>query len=149
MKNDVMEKLPPIEKVFEAWTAIEDNRVSMNENYANVSSSDGAKRYVVKFAGNLYSSDDNATYWRGYAGYPVLAVMMLRGVLPFDRSEAELWRGVNWKEINTRFKNDYAKAVAEVAAQRDINLPEAYKAAEEVINHLRQLDITIKRKITL
>ena len=142
-----MEKLPPIEKAFEAWTAIVDNRVTLHENHADVSSSDGTKGYTVKFDGNTYSSDDNATYWRGYAGYPVLAVLMLKGLLPSDRREAELWRGVNWKEINTRYKNDYAKAVAEVAARRHIDLKQSYKAAQEVIDKLRNLDIKIKRKI--
>lgn len=142
-----MEKLPPIEKVFEAWTAIDDNRISLHENHADVASSDGTKGYKVKFDGNTYSSDDNATYWRGYAGYPVLAVLMIKGVLPFDREEAELWRGVNWKEINSRYKNDYAKAVAEIAAQRHIDLTQSYKAAQKVIDLLRNLDIKIKRKI--
>lgn len=147
-KSIFMEKLPPIEKVFEAWTAIADNRVTMGEHHADVSSSDGTKGYTVKFDGNTYSSDDNATYWRGYAGYPVLAVLILKGVLPYDRQQAELWRGVNWKEINTRYKNDYAKAVEEVAALRHINLNGSYKAAHEVIDLLRNLDIKIKRKIS-
>lgn len=143
-----MEKLPPVEKVFEAWTAIVDDRISMYKNHADIESSDGTKGYTVKFEGNRYSSDDNATYWRGYAGYPVLAVLMLKGILPFDRKEAEQWRGVNWKEINTRYKNDYAKAVAEIAGQRNLDLKEAYKKAEDVIDVLKKLDIQIKRKIS-
>ena len=142
-----MEKLPPVEKVFEAWTAIVDNRISLHEHHADVESSDGSKGYVVKFDGNTYSSDDNATYWRGYAGYPVLAVLMLRGVLPLDLTEAKLWKEVNWKEINTRYKNNYSKAVAEVAGQRGIDLDKSYKGAETVIDSLRKLDIKIKRKI--
>lgn len=142
-----MEKLPPVEKVFEAWTAIADGRVSIHENHADVESSDGSKGYVVRFDGNTYSSDDNATYWRGYAGYPVMVVLMLKGTLPFDRQEAELWHDINWKEINTRYRNDYSKAVAEVCEHRHINLEEAYKSAEKVIEALGRLDIKIKRKI--
>lgn len=142
-----MEKLPPVEKVFEAWTAIVDNRIKIYENHADVESSDGTKGYVVKFDGNTFSSDDNATYWRGYAGYPVLALLMKKGILPFDREEADLWRDVNWKEINTRYKNNYSKAVAEIASQRNIDLEESYRAADAVIEALKQLDIRIKRKI--
>ena len=142
-----MEKLPPIEKVFEAWTAIDDDRVKLHENHADISSSDGTKGYVVRFDGNCYSSDDNATFWRGYAGYPVLAVLMLQGRLPFDKEEAELWRGVNWKEINTRFRNDYAKAVREVAEERHIDLAKSYEAAVAVIELLKTLPLEIKRKI--
>ena len=142
-----MDKLPPVEKVFEAWTAIVDGRVTLCDNHADVASSDGAKGYTVRFNGNRYSSDDNATFWRGYAGYPILAVMMLQGKLPLDMAEARRWQNVNWKEINTRFKNNYARAVEEVAHSRDINLSEAYGAAQKVVEALEQSDIEIKRKI--
>lgn len=142
-----MDKLPPIEKVFEAWTAIDDHRVSLHEDHAEVASSDGTKGYTVRFDGDRYSSDDNATYWRGYAGYPVIAVLMLQGRLPLDREEAERWRDVNWKEINTRFRNNYAKAVAETAQARGIDLNAAYKAAERVMETLRNLPLEIKRKL--
>lgn len=144
-----MEKLPPVEKVFEAWTAIVDGRVSLFEHHADVESSDGSKGYVVRFDNNCYSSDDNATFWRGYPGYPVLAVLMLQGRLPFDRNEALLWQGVNWKHINTRFKNDYAEAVKEVARERNINLQDSYSAADVVMKALNSLDIIIKRKIKI
>lgn len=142
-----MKKLPPVEKVFEAWTAIADGRVSLFEDHADVSSSDDTKQYIVRFKGNLYSSDDNATYWRGYTGYPVLAVLMLQGRLPFDKTLAEQWHNVNWKEINTRFRNNYVQATEEVARERDINLSSSYEAAEKVINTLKLLDIEVKRKI--
>lgn len=142
-----MIKLPPVEKVFEAWTAIVDGRVTLHDGYADVASSDGSKGYVVRFDGDLYSSDDNATYWRGYPGYPVLAVMMLQGRLPFDGAEAGKWDNVNWKEINTRYKNNYKKAVEEVAASRDINLDQSYIEAEKVMSALNQTSVVIKRKI--
>lgn len=142
-----MEKLPPKEKVFEAWTAIVDGRIEMHDGYADVSSSDGTKGYTVRFSGDLYSSDDNATYWRGYAGYPVIAVLMLQGLLPFDKVEAEQWKGINWKALNTRHKNRYAAAVEEEARERGIDLKEADKAAEEVMKALASLPVTIKRKI--
>lgn len=142
-----MEKLPPVEKVFEAWTAIVDDRVRLFANHADVDSSDGTKGYVVRFDGDRYSSDDNATFWRGYAGYPVLAVMMLQGRLPFDKKEAEKWRDVNWKAINTRYRNNYAKAVEEIAREWNIDLKNSYTAAENVLESLKQQNIQIKRKI--
>lgn len=142
-----MEKLPPIEKVFEAWTAVADGRVDLHGDHAYVSSSDGTKGYTVRFDGNRYSSDDNATYWRGYAGYPVLAVLMLQGKLPYVGAEAEKWSGINWKELNTRHKNNYAKAVEEAARERGIDLTAAYKDAEGVTDALRQLDLEIRRKV--
>ena len=142
-----MKKLPPIEKVFEAWTARADNRVDLTDNSATVSSSDGTKSYKVNFRDNLYSSDDNATFWQGYPGYPVIAVLMLQGKLPLDRAEADLWKDINWTELNKKNKNNYAKAVKEVADLRGINLDEAYEAAQKVMEALTELPIEIKRKI--
>ena len=42
-----MQKLPPIEKFYEAYSALADDRVNMGENEATVTSSDGAKAYKV------------------------------------------------------------------------------------------------------
>ncbi|MCH5225208.1 MAG: hypothetical protein J1D77_04375 [Muribaculaceae bacterium] len=142
-----LKKLPPIEKVYEAWTALADDRVNMHEGYADVSSSDGEKAYVVRFADNRYTSDDNATYWQGYPGYPVLAVMMLQGKLPYDEKEAQLWKNINWTQLNKQYKNNYAKAVEAVAHDRGINLSEATEKVTRVIETLQQLPIEIKRKL--
>ena len=64
-----MEKLPPIEKVYEAWSAVADGRVALHpdERRAAIASSNGAKTYTVAWNenGSTYSSNDNATYWQG------------------------------------------------------------------------------------
>lgn len=144
-----MKKIPPIEKVYEAWTALADKRVKLHldEGYADVSSSDGEKHYVVRFADDKYSSDDNATYWQGYPGYPVIAVMMLRGQLPYNEKEASLWKGINWNQLNKKYKNNYAKAVEEVALERGIDQEQSAKEAERVMDALKLLPIEIKRKV--
>ena len=143
-----MTKLPPLEKVYEAWTALSDGRVKLNDDAtATIDSSDSSKHYTVRFSGDIFSSNDNATFWQGYPGYPVIAVLMLQGRLPYDKEEAQLWRDVNWKEINTRFKNKYAEAVAEIDAQRDIDLKKSNEAARNVLEALEKLGIVIKRKI--
>ena len=142
-----MKKLPPIEKVYEAWTALADHRVTMHDGTADVKSSDGEKSYIVRFSGDMYSSDDNATYWQGYAGYPVIAVLMLQGKLPYDQEEAELWKNINWTELNNRYKNKYAEAVKEVALERNINQYKSSEAARKVMAALEQLPLVIKRKL--
>lgn len=142
-----MEKMPPIEKVYEAWTALADDRVDLKEGYADVSSSDGEKSYVVRFNGDQYSSDDNATFWQGYPGYPVIAVLMLQGKLPYDKEEAELWKNINWTELNKLHKNKYAQAVEEIGGERGIDLRKSKEAAEKVMRALEALPIEIKRKI--
>lgn len=139
--------MPPVEKVYEAWTAIVDNRVTLHDDYATVTSSDGTKHYTIKYSGSLYSSDDNSSYWQGYPGYPVIAVLMLQGKLPYDKEEAEKWKNVNWKEINTKFKNKYSAAVKAVAEEKGINLETAERASGKVMEALSKLDIEIKRKI--
>ena len=142
-----MKKPTPIEKIFEAWTALADNRVHLHDDYADVSSSDGEKTYVVRFKGDQYSSDDNATFWQGYPGYPVIAVLMLQGKLPYDKEEAKLWSHINWTQLNKSFKNNYAAAVEEAAKTHDIDLQKSYKRAQNVMNKLQSLPLEIKRKI--
>lgn len=141
--------MPPIEKVYEAWTAVADGRIQLSADRAELPSSDGAKHYIVRFSGDQYSSDDNATFWQGYPGYPVIAVLMLQGKLPLDREEADLWKGINWTELNKRHKNNYASAVEEVERQRGIDADKASAAAREVMTALENLPIVIKRKIKI
>lgn len=128
----IMKKLPPEEKIYEAWTAVADGRVHIDEgsSEATVMSSDGSRCYTVRWNSerSVYQSDDKATMWQGYAGYPVISVMMLQGILPLDRTIAELYRDVNWKRLNTEYKRNYAAAVAETEAIRNIDPEEPLKA---------------------
>lgn len=142
-----MKKMPPVEKVYEAWTAVTDERVALYADHAVVMSSDGSKEYHVRWSGDMISSDDNATYWQEYPGYPVIAVLMMRGILPLDIEEANLWSGVNWHLLNDRFRRDYAAAVAHVATERHIDLQTSAQAAQRVMDTLAALPITIRRKI--
>jgi hypothetical protein len=109
-------KLPPIIKVYEALGAIADGRVRIADaRHATVASSDGRKTYDVEVEGRTISSNDNASYWQGYLGYPAIAVLIARGELSFPRETAEALRGIPWKELNQRFRNDYARTLAEVS----------------------------------
>ena len=101
----------------------------------------------MKWSGDQYSSNDNATFWQGYPGYPVIAVLMLLGKLPYDKAEADLWKNINWTLQNKKFRNNYAEAVADVAKSRNINLEKSYEAAKKVMEALNSLPIEIKRKI--
>ena len=144
-----MEKLPPLAKVFEAWSALADGRVALDDDKRNaaVASSNGEKAYTVTWSedGAAYSSNDNATYWQGYAGYPVIAVLMKQGRLPFDRAVAEGFAHVDWSELNERHKRDYAAAVHEVVEERELDAAQVEAAAHEVLDALAALDATVKR----
>ena len=83
----------------------------------DVVSSEGAKTYRVELSadGREISSNDNASYWQGYLGYPAIAVLMSRGTLRASAAAMRALAGIPWKELNRRFKNDYARTTAEVA----------------------------------
>ncbi|MDF1493179.1 hypothetical protein [Caproiciproducens sp. CPB-2] len=140
-------KLPPIEKLYEAYSAIADGRVSLREGEAEVVSSDGSKAYKVVWQGNTYSSGDNATYWQGYPGYPILAVLMLQGKLPMNPEIAGCFRGINWRCLNAKHRADYASAAAEVFQKQ---IPEAKAEAiretvRQAYEELKKLELTVKR----
>jgi hypothetical protein len=107
-------KLPPRAKIYEALSAIADARVTtLGGNVAEVVSSGGDKTYRVEWSDDLtgITSNDNASYWQGYMGYPILAVLMMLGKLKFNKETARRLAGIHWKEINKKFKRDYNKAV--------------------------------------
>ncbi len=141
----MMDKLPPLEKIYEAYSAIADGRVFMHPDYAEVFSSDRKKSYTVSFDGIVYASDDNATYWQGYAGYPVLAVLFLQGRLKYKRETAMLFEGVNWNALNKKHQRDYHAAVKQVMEERNLDEEAIAKEAEEIYESLAKLDIVVKR----
>ena len=139
-------KLPPRAKVYEALGAVADGRVEETGGVWRVTSSDGSKRYTVRYDGQTVSSDDNATYWQGYAGYPVVAVLMVKGVVSHDPEVAALLQGVAWKRINQKHTNDYGKALAEI---REAYSDEAWRRIEAEVDgvskRLASLDLTLQR----
>ena len=144
-----MRKLPPPEKAAEAYSAIADGRVTLfaAEERAEVISSDGEKKYAVAWRGNVYTSTDNATRWQGYAGYPVLAVLMLQGRLPLDREVAALFSGINWTELNRTHRRDYAAALDAVVRARNMDAAAVRAAMDQVFERLSALDVEIRRSL--
>ena len=113
-------RLPPRSKVYEALTALADGRVKVvGPGLATVTSSAGDKTYTVEWTddGATITSSDNASYWQGYAGYPILAVLMTLGTLRVDERVAEQLAGIDWHDLNRRFRRDYDAAVAYALSQ--------------------------------
>ena len=111
--------MPPLAKVYEALSAVADGRVTLTgETAAEVLSSERDKTYTVKWSadGRSVTSNDNATRWQGYIGYPIIAVLLQSGRLPFDRAAAEALGGVPWHALNQQYKRDYDAAVEHVLA---------------------------------
>jgi hypothetical protein len=123
-------KLPPKAKVYEAMSAVAGGRVRIvSGNKARVLSSDGTREYTVTWDddGRRYTSNDNASYWQGYAGYPIIAVLLATGTIDYDPATARPLAGVPWKRVNDRFRRDYEAAVAAVV--RDMEAQGADGAA--------------------
>lgn len=146
-----MEKLPPIEKIYEAYSALADNRIHMGETSAEVTSSDGTKSYKVAWKDNTYSSTDNASFWQGYAGYPVIAVLILQSKLTADSAIFTYFSGVNWNSLNKKHKRDYRAALLEVFAEKQLpqeNIDRIEAITQQIFEQLRQLDLKIVRKLS-
>ncbi|WFO75534.1 hypothetical protein J4526_01150 [Desulfurococcaceae archaeon MEX13E-LK6-19] len=96
---------PPRIKVLEALGAIADGRIKVRNDEAEVVSSNGERVYrvIVSRDGRVYSND-NGTYYRGYVGYPIIAFLMLKGILPYDEKISKALAGIPWKELNETYK---------------------------------------------
>jgi hypothetical protein len=138
-------KLPPIVKVYEALGAIGDGRVRIEDSrVAFVTSSDASKTYEVETSadGREIASNDNASYWQGYLGYPAIAVLLARGMYRPPANVTDALAGVAWKELNRKFKNDYAKTIAQVEneLEQSGHDPDAVRSeAEAVLSFLATL----------
>lgn len=110
-------EIPPRAKVYEALTAVASKHVHLiDETSAEVVSSNKKKTYQVQWSadGSAITSNDNASYYQGYLGYPILAVLMKLERLAYDQQVAEWLAGIEWKRINVQFKNNYERAVDHV-----------------------------------
>jgi len=56
-------------------------------------------------------ANDNGSYWKGYLGYPSIAFLFKIGLLEFRPNLANLLKGIHWKDINQKFKNDFGKTL--------------------------------------
>jgi hypothetical protein len=116
-------KQPPKAKVYEAFSAVADGRVHMTEpGTATVVSSGGDRSYDVEWSGAVgdgmtITSNDNASYWQGYAGYPIIAVLLALGALHADETAVASLAGIDWHALNERFRRDYDAAVAQALEQ--------------------------------
>lgn len=102
-------RLPPRIKVLEALGAVADGRVELGDSGANVISSSRNKTYEVRFdsRANRITSNDNATFYVGYLGYPVVAYLFAAGLLAYDSVLATHFESIHWKALNTKLGNDY------------------------------------------
>lgn len=108
-------KPPVLAKVYEALGAVLDGRVRLlTQDSAEVRSSGGDKAYKVTWSEGWIRSNDPSSTFHSTVGYPIIAVLLANGVLPYDAATAGPLKGVPWKALNERFRRDYAAAVEHV-----------------------------------
>ncbi|MCI4437456.1 MAG: hypothetical protein JHC33_11675 [Ignisphaera sp.] len=140
-------RAPPRIKVLEALGSIADGRVKvLNEKCANVVSSEGDRVYTVyvDLDEKVVFSDDNGTKFRGYIGYPIIAFLMIKGVLPFDEKLAKALMGIPWRKLNEEYKS-YSiveKIVKDIAKQRGVDATVLDSFVSNVMNKLGKLSLT-------
>ena len=138
-------KMPPIEKIYEAYSVIADKRYELGGRSALVFSSDYSKTYTVTWIDQLYTSNDAATYWQGYPGYPILVVLLLQGKLPLTEEVMKKFEGIDWDQINKKHKRNYANAVKEVMMIKNLNDKIAQREVHKIYRELELLSLSIRR----
>src|ERR1019366_5967694 len=104
---------------------------------ATVVSSDGSKTYEVETSadGREIASNDNASYWQGYVGYPAIAVLIARGFYRPPANVTDALTEVAWKELNHNLKNDWDRTIAEVEKklEQSGHDPDAVRSEAEAV----------------
>ncbi|MCX8185209.1 MAG: hypothetical protein RMI56_04150 [Sulfolobales archaeon] len=141
--------IPPRVKVLEALGALADGRARrVQSDLFEVTSSDSSRTYrvYVKRVGlkeYIVCSTDNGTVYRGYVGYPIIAVMALNGYLSRDRDVEETLSGIPWRKLNEELRK-YVLVESEalkIASSRGIDPRVVSSTVEKVIEELKKLTI--------
>jgi len=144
-------KQPPVIKFYEALGAVADGRLVIDGNTAKCYSSSGNKYYVVDydFEQNAIMTNDNGSYWKGYLGYPAIAFLLQKGVLTHKPERAELLKGVAWKDINTKFKNDFDETLTHIleGVSQDVQ-QELAEYVAQLVQELREQNLSLLGKKT-
>jgi hypothetical protein len=140
-------KLPPMAKIYEALSAVADGRVTfVSETSAEVASSSRDKTYRVSWREDFtqITSNDNASHWQGYLGYPIIAVLLAAGRLDLNRDIAQHLAGIPWKIVNRQFRNDYDRAVESVLLDlkdNDVDVQAIRDEVQKIMVRLSRLDL--------
>ncbi|MFH1452082.1 MAG: hypothetical protein ABIF88_02835 [archaeon] len=136
-------KIPPKIKIYEALGCLADNRIKEEKNEIRIYSSSLNKFYIIKYSEseNAIMTNDNGSYWKGYLGYPGITYLMKIGKIKYAEKFSQALKGIKWKDINQKFKNDFDKTIEYLHKSlvlQGINLKEF---GEEIDNILKQIEL--------
>ena len=145
-----MKKMPPIAKIYEAFSVIADNRIKVDENRAIITSSNQKKEYTVTWNETEISSNDNATFWLNYPGYPILAVWLKTNKISYQQEVIKYFKKINWHEINKKNKRNYEKGFNDVLnqlAEQNVDTETIEQEVDRIYKEIENLNYEIVRKI--
>ncbi|MEM0021311.1 MAG: hypothetical protein QW039_02515 [Fervidicoccaceae archaeon] len=131
---------------MEALSAVAEGRIKqLSDKEATVVSSDEQREYKVylDLDRGIASSTDNGTKFRGYIGYPILALMMLKGALPYNEDLASKLIGVKWRALNERYKSYriVEKIVMDEYKKKGGDLDRLENLVKEVMEKLKNIEL--------
>lgn len=122
-------KTPHINKVYEALTALADDRVLVTKTQtdllwietitATVQTSSRDKSYTVTYQPSQYliMSNDNSAYRNKEISYPMIALMIVIWQLPREDQQINKLANIHRKAINQQYDNDRDKSTWHVLQQ--------------------------------
>ena len=132
-------QLPHIIKIAEAYSAIADGRVKLDrKNQYIVFSSDYTKKYTVEIRGDYYSSNDNMSYNYNVLGYPIVAVLMVKGIIHYNFWAAKRFQNICWTKVNLECNKDFSRLL-------EIILKQIGKTDKDIEELKKELDLSYKK----
>jgi hypothetical protein len=126
------------------WSALADGRVTfVGDEEAAVQSSDRSKTYKVVWTKDkkAFGANDNASYWVGYMGYPILAAVLHLGLVKYDADIVGQFGDINWNKLNQIYKRRYDDVVEYVISQIEKS---ERGSSEQIKRHADEVFSTIK-----
>lgn len=142
--------MPRKEKIYEAFTVLADDRLTIEENLAKVKSSDNKKEYIIEWNETEISSTDNETFWQKRPGYPIIAVWMKTEKVKYNKEILKHFAKINWHELNEKNKKDYQKGIDEILSdleEKNINTEEIKKEVDKIYDQISRFSYEIVRKV--
>ena len=154
-------ELPPEFKIYEALGAIADGRLELvtrpanseeteeedlNIIQANQYSSNKNKFYTIKYSPETSQimTNDNATWFVGYLGYPALSLLLYIDRIKCDRSILKYFKDIAFKEINQKNKNNFQKAgveIDQILSERGLDLDLFKQECDSIFKQLAALGL--------
>ena len=139
-------KKPHISRIYEALTAIADNRIEINGNRAKCYEFGNDRVYDIQYdpVNGSIMSNDNSSYRKGELWYPSLALLLFLDVLDYQFDYGEALAGIEWKSLNTINNNNFDLTQQQVETQLQwqwINISSLHLYCDSLQHTLESLNL--------